>query len=221
MKVEMNKATKVIVTTLGIIFGLSGISHGFFETLQGNSPTNGMFISAIGINQRMWLHGAEPAFTIIPNYLITGIAAMLVGLAVIVWSLGFIYKKNGSTVLLLLFILLLFVGGGIAQILFFPWIWLVSTLINKPLTWWGKVLSNKFQIRVNKLWKLFLITNSILLIFVLEVAVTGYIPGIHDPEVVLSVMLSFLAAVVVLLPLTFISGFSYDILAKRTIASKV
>ena len=64
MKVEMNKATKVIVTALGIIFGLSGISHGFFETLQGNNPTNGMFISAIGVNQRMWLHGAEPAFTL-------------------------------------------------------------------------------------------------------------------------------------------------------------
>ena len=221
MKVEMNKATKVIVTALGVIFGISGISHGFFEALQGNAYTQGLFISAIGIAQRMWLHGAEPAFTVIPNFLVTGIAAMLVGLAIIVWSFGFIHKKNGSTILLLLFIGLLLFGGGIAQILFFPWIWLVSTQINKPLTWWGRVLKGKFQVQLSKLWAVFLITNSTLLIFVLEVAITGYIPGIHDPDVVISVMLICLAAVVVLLPLTFISGFSYDITAKRTIASRV
>ena len=129
----MNKATRIIVATLGTIFGISGMSHGFFEILQGNIPTGGLFISAIGEAQKMWPHGNEPAFTLIPNFLMTGIAAMIVGLAIIVWSLGFVHKKNGPTVFILLFVLLLLVGGGVAQILFFPWIWLVSTRINKPL----------------------------------------------------------------------------------------
>ena len=116
----MNRATRTNVATLGTIFGISGMSHGFFEILQGSVPTDGLFISAIGEAQKMWPHGDEPAFTLIPNFLLTGIAAMIVGLTIIIWSLGFVHKKNGPTVFILLFILLLVVGGGVAQILFFP-----------------------------------------------------------------------------------------------------
>ncbi len=43
----MNRATRTTVATLGTVFGLSGMSHGFFEILQGNSATNGLFIAAI------------------------------------------------------------------------------------------------------------------------------------------------------------------------------
>ncbi len=135
----MNKATRINVATLGAIFGISGMNHGFFEILQGNVPTGGLFISAIGEAQKMWPHGNEFAFTLIPNFLITGIAAMTVGLAIFLWSLGFVHKKNGPIVFILLFILLLLVGGGVAQILFFPWIWLVSTRINQPLVWSRKI----------------------------------------------------------------------------------
>jgi hypothetical protein len=45
----------------------------------------------------MWPHGNEPAFTLIPNFLVTGIAAMIVGLIVIVWSLFFVQKQRGPT----------------------------------------------------------------------------------------------------------------------------
>lgn len=214
----MNNATRVIVATLGVVFGISGMSHGFFETLQGNTPTGGMYISAIGEAHRMWPHGNEPAFTLIPNFLITGTVAMLVGLAIIVWSLGFVHKKNGSTILLLLFVLLLLVGGGVAQILFFPWIWLVSTRINKPLIWWRKILPCKIQVLLVKLWLWCLIISSALLLFALEIATTGFVPAMNDPEAVVSVMLICLAAEVVILPLTFISGFAHDIAMKPIIA---
>ncbi|MGB8980624.1 MAG: hypothetical protein WCC12_01995, partial [Anaerolineales bacterium] len=99
----MNKATRLTVATLGTIFGISGMNHGFFEILQGNVPTGSLFISAIGEAQKMWPHGNEPAFTLIPNFLMTGIAAMIVGLAIIIWSLGFVHKKNGPVVFILLF----------------------------------------------------------------------------------------------------------------------
>jgi len=213
----MNHATRVIAATLGIVFGISGMSHGFFETLQGNIPTDGMYISAIGEAQRMWPHGYEPAFTLIPNFLITGIAAMLVGLAIVVWSLGFIHRKNGSTILLLLFVLLLLVGGGVAQTLFFPWIWLVSTRINNPLIWWRKILPDKIQKPLGNSWLWCLIISSILLVFALEIAITGFVSGMNDPEAVVSVMLLCLAAEVVILPLTFISGFAHDVVMRPNI----
>ena len=212
----MNRATRVIVATLGTIFGLSGMSHGFFETLQGNVSTGSLFISAIGESQRMWPHGNEYAFTLIPNFLVTGIAAMLVGLVIVIWSPGFVHKKNGPTILLLLFVLLLLVGGGVAQLLFFPWIWLVSTRINKPLVWWRRILPEKIQMPLGRLWLWALIISSALLVFVLEIAITGFVPTVNDPEVALSVMLICLAAEAVLLPLTFISGFAYDVAAKPT-----
>jgi hypothetical protein len=211
----MNRATRTIVATLGTIFGVSGMSHGFFEVLQGNVPTGGLFISAIGEAQRMWPHGNEYALTLIPNFLITGIAAMLVGLTIIVWSFGFVHKKCGPSILVLLFVLLLLVGGGVAQLLFFPWIWLVSTRINKPLAWWRRILPIKIQVPLGRLWLWCLIISSALLIFVLEIAVTGFVPAVNDPETALSIMLICLALEVVFLPLTFIAGFARDI-AKYT-----
>jgi hypothetical protein len=216
-RVEMNHATRVIATTLGVVFGISGMSHGFFEALQGNTPTGSMYIYAIGEAHRMWLHGNEPAFTLIPNFLITGIAAMLVGLVIIIWSFGFVHNKNGSTILLVLFVLLLLIGGGVAQILFFPWIWLVSTQINKPLIWWRKILPGKIQVLLGKLWLWCLIISSALLVFALEIAITGFVPTMNDPEAVVSVMLICLAAEVVILPLTFYSGFAYDMSVKPII----
>jgi len=83
-------ATRVIVSVFGVIFALGGICHGFFEALQGNTPIKGLIIHAIGEANRMWVYGNEPAFTIIPNFLITGIASIIVSLAIIIWSVGFI-----------------------------------------------------------------------------------------------------------------------------------
>lgn len=207
----MNKATRGIVATLGTIFGISGMSHGLFETLQGNTATDGLFISAIGEAFKMWPHGNEFAFTLIPNFLITGIASMMVGLVIIIWSIGFVHKKNGATVFLLLFITLLLVGGGLAQILFFPWIWLVSTRINNPLIGWRKILPTRIQKPLGKLWLWFLMAGSTLLVFVLIIAITGFVPGVNDPEKVLTTMLTCLGMVVIILPFTFIFGFAHDI----------
>jgi len=137
----MNRATKIIVSTIGVLLGIAGLDHGFFEILQGNTPTDGLIIQAIGDAQQMWFYGTEEAFTIIPNFLVTGILAVLVSLAIIVWSVGFLHTRHGASIFGLLFIALFLVGGGIAaQIMFVPVTWAVATRINKPLTWWRKVL---------------------------------------------------------------------------------
>jgi hypothetical protein len=207
----MNKATKINVATLGTIFGISGISHGFFEALQGNISTNSFFIFAIGEAQKMWPHGNEPAFTLLPTYLLAGVASMIVGFAIIIWSLSFVHRKNGPTILLLLFITLLLVGGGVAQILFFPFIWLVSTHINQPLTWWRKILPIQIRKPLVMLWPWSLASSAGLLVFALVIATTGFVPGVRDSEVVLSIMLLCLGMEVIALPLTFVTGFVYDI----------
>src|SRR5512140_628080 len=168
----MNKATRTTVATLGTIFGISAISHGYFETLQGNIPTGGVFISAIGEAQKMWPNGNEPALTLIPNFLATGIVAMLTGLAIVVWSLAFVQKRRGPTGLLLLFVFSLLTGGGVAQLLFFPWIWLVATRIHHPLAGWKRILPAGIRVPLGRLWPVSLVLASAIMVFVLEIAVT-------------------------------------------------
>ncbi len=50
--------------------------------------------------------------TLIPNFLVTGILAVIVGLVVAVWAALFAPRKRGGPVLLLLSIAMLLVGGG-------------------------------------------------------------------------------------------------------------
>lgn len=207
----MRNATRVIVSTLGVLFGISGMIHGFFEALQGNTPTGGMLISAIGEAHRMWPHGNEYAFTLIPNFLITGILAMIVGFSIIIWSVGFVHKKNGPLIFLLLFILLFLVGGGIGQIIFFSLAWAVSTRINKPLIWWRKVLPESIRRVLAKLWLWSLIAGLLLLVMALEIAIFGFVPGVNDPDLILTIMLSSLGVGLGVFLLTFVAGFTRDI----------
>ena len=207
----MNKATRINVAILGTIFGFSGMSHGFFEALQGNVLTNSLFIFAIGEAQKMWPHGNEPAFTLLPSFLLAGIASMIVGVAIIIWSLGFVHRKNGPTIFLLLFITLLLVGGGVAQILFFPFIWLVSIRIHQPLTWWRKILPIQMRKPLAMLWPWSLAISAGLLVFALVIATTGFVPGVRDSEAVFSIMVVCLGIEAIALPLTFVTGFAHDI----------
>ena len=213
----MNKSTKLLVTIFGVIFGISGMSHGIFEFLQGNISTDGLFISAIGEAQKMWPHGNEYAFTLIPNFQITGILSMFLGFSIIFWSIKYVHKKNGPTIFLILFIVLLLFGGGVAQILFFPLLWLVSTRINRPLTWWQKVIPERVQKGLRRIWIWLLAISSITLLSVLVIAITGYVPTVNDPEVVLSIMLLCLSAVIVILPLAIVSGFANDLVANTNV----
>ena len=129
-----NKTTRIIAGTLGILLAIAGFEHGLFEVLQGNKPTDGLVIQAIEESMRWWKYGTEEAFTIIPNYLITGICAMSVSVIIIIWSLFFVDKRHGTIVFLLLFILLTLVGGGIGFVPFFIVTWAYATRMKKPLT---------------------------------------------------------------------------------------
>lgn len=207
----VTKVTRIIVSTLGILFALSGMSHGFFEVLQGNTPTEGILIAAIADSHRMWPHGSEYAFTLLPNFLVTGIAAMVVSLAIIIWSVGFVHKKYGSVVLLLLFVILFLVGGGIAQVIFFTMIWAVSTRIDTPLLGWRRILPKDVRRILAVFWPWTLAVGSLLLLEALWIAITGYVPGMTDPELVLKIMLACVAISFGAFLITIISGFAYDI----------
>ena len=204
-------ATRVIVTTIGVIFGFSGMNHGFFEVLQGNTPTGGLIIQAIGEAQRFWILGTEEAFTVIPNFLVSGLLSMIVGLAIIIWSLRFIQTKYGRTVFLGLFILLFLVGGGIGQIIFFIPAWVFATRMDKPLTWWKKVLPQSSWPFLSKLWLITLTLSTIAILIGLEIAIFGYIPEMTNPESIQNTALLLVMISAILNVVSFIAGFGHDL----------
>jgi hypothetical protein len=211
----MNRATKTIVSTIGVILGLSGIDHGIFEILQGNTTTNVGVIQAIGPAQKMWEYGGEEAFTIIPNFLITGILAILVGIALIVWSVRYVHRVRGPFVLFLLTVLLFLFGGGIAApIVIYPLAGISSTRINKPLNWWRKILPESVRPFLGKLWPYTLTIGTISFLIGLYIAITGHVPGVSatDPERILVICWSFVfGGGWGLFLLSLLSGFADDI----------
>lgn len=207
----MNRVTRMITTVLGIVLALSGINHGFFEVLQGNTPTNGIFIYAIEKSIQTWEYGGEGALTLIPNFLVSGLTAIAVALVIIVWSVKYIDTKHGASIFLLLFIALLLVGGGIGHTPFFLLTWAFATRINKPLTWWRKVLPQPVRVMLAKVWILPLVIGIGLWFMVNMIAVFGYFPGVQDPEQLMNIVFASLGSALLLFALSYIAGFAYDI----------
>jgi hypothetical protein len=208
--------TRITASTLGVFFGLfSGINHGIFEILQGNKPTSGLVINAIGEMQRFWPEGTEPAFTLIPNYRITGVVSILVGIAIIVWSIWFLPGKHGRTVYLGLFILSFLVGGGMGQAFFFIPAWAFATRMEKPLNGWRKILPRKSWPVLSRLWIVLLIAAIGIMLIGLEMAIFGYFPGVTDLEKLMNINMTFVFSSAFLFILTFIAGFGHELLRQE------
>jgi hypothetical protein len=208
----LNKKIMTTASAIGVLLGMAGIfNHGLFEILQGNVSTNGFYIEAIGENHRFWLHGTEGAFTLIHNFLITGISSVFVGLIVIYWSLKYIHIKHGATVFLGLLILLTLVGGGIGHIILFLPTWAFATRINKSLDWWKKVLPIRLRKKLSTLWIYFLLATLASWLVVMELGIFGYVPGQDNPDSILNIVFMFIFSTVILACITFICAIAADI----------
>ena len=213
-------ATRITATVIGVFFGLfSGVNHGFFELLQGNKPTDGLVIHAIGEAQRFWPLGTEDAFTLIPNFMITGIVSMIVGVAIIIWSIWYLPGKYGRTVYLGLFILSFLVGGGIGQVFFFIPAWAFATRLDKPLTWWRKVLPQRSWPFLSRLWPVTLVLATLVMLIGLEMAIFGYFPGLTEPEAIQNTALLFVLASAILYVVTFVAGFGHELNRRESVAA--
>ena len=142
---------KMVVAAFGLLCGITGIIAGIFEILQGNIPTKGYVISTIGPHYLMYEDFTYFAITIIPNFMLTGILAIIFSSLVILWSVKYVQKKNGVWILLTLSVSQMLVGGG--------WVidlaiitCLLATRINKPLNYWRKNLPVNIRIVLVKLF---------------------------------------------------------------------
>ena len=197
----MRKATKTVATWLGIAAGIAGVEHGYFEILQGHVRPEGLMIVSMGPPcdpEAAW-NICEPAMTVLPSFLITGILAVILGLAIFVWSVVFIQRKHGGLVLMLLSVALLLFGGG----LFPPLIGIIGgaagTQINKPLTREPGAIT-RFAA---KLWPWPL---ALLLVWLLGQFPVGYLFN----DFLKSIMYFGLALILTMLPLSVYTGYARD-----------
>jgi hypothetical protein len=207
----VNQAIQRVASVWGVIFGISSMSHGFFESMQGTTPTGGLMIEAVSEGQRFWSHGAEPALTILPNFLMTGIAAMLLGLALIVWSLRYLDTSRSASVLLGLFVLSMLVGGGIAQVLLFPFICVFAAHIHLPLACWAHILPERLRAVIAPWWGWLLGLSAAALLYTLFVATFGLVPGLSDEAQILNVMGLLLVVALGSYILSFLAALAHDI----------
>ena len=109
------KKLRIAASALGVFAGLGGASHGPGEILQGNVAPSEIWIEAW---PSLTALGGEPAMTIIPNLLVTGVLTIIFGVLVAALAGAYIEKKRGGLLLILLSVVLLLVGGGLIPPLF-------------------------------------------------------------------------------------------------------
>jgi len=146
------RAVKATAAVFGVYAGILGLEHGYFETLQGNVVPKGLKILAVSPFELPFPFGHEPAMTIIPSFLLTGIAAIVVGLTIILWSAAFIQTKHGAAVLFLLSVVLLLVGGGFGPISLLIVACIGASRIDRPLTWWRSHLPANLRRVIARSW---------------------------------------------------------------------
>ncbi|MHC1782030.1 MAG: hypothetical protein AB9891_04570 [Anaerolineaceae bacterium] len=125
------------------------------------------------------------------------------------------HRKHNAAVFLLLCFLLVLVGGGIGQIIFFTLVWLAANRIHSPLSWWKKVLPERSRTGMSRIWPVTLAVGIGLFLIALEIAIFGALPGVADPEQRLYICWSALIISLVCFMVSFVSGFSRDIIMRK------
>lgn len=201
-------AARAVASIFGVLSGLGGIIHGIGETLQGNIAPSGIAINSWTEGPIATNMGGEPAMTIIPNLLVTGILTLLVSLAMIGWSAAFVQRKNGGLIQLCLSIAMLLVGGGFAP----PIVGILASVaglgINTSYTWWRTHLPVALRRVLAQVWPwvfgvnvingVFLVVGSVILVYVF---------ALNAPDLFVN---SFFLAIVLLL-LSIVTGVAYDL----------
>jgi hypothetical protein len=197
----MRKATRIVATSFGILAGTAGLEHGYFEILQGNSRPASLMFPSMGppcLPDKIW-NACEPAMTILPNFLISGIVTLLLGLLVILWSAGFVQRKPGGLVLIVLSVVMLLSGGG-----FFPP--LIGILGGAAGLWINKPLKSNPGSTIRVFARLWPWPLAVLVAWLLGQFPIGYFFN----DFLKSIMGFGLLLILVLLPLSVYSAYTVD-----------
>lgn len=107
------RAMRVVISIFGILAGLAAIEHGIGEISQGSTRPTGLLIQSWPDIEAFAILAGEPALTVLPSLLVSGVLTVIIALALAIWSAAFVQRRGGGLVLILLSVALLLVGGGL------------------------------------------------------------------------------------------------------------
>jgi hypothetical protein len=204
---EKGSATKALVSALGAITGIAGIEHGVGEVLQGNVAPGGMTIVAWPGSELFSVLAGEPAMTIVPNLLVTGLLAIATSLAFFLCATIFVDNKRSRMALLLLPIAMLLLGAGFGSAALGLIVGLTATRINTPLAWWHSY--DGLQRSLGRLWPgIYVVCIIAWLLLLPGTVILGYVFGVDSvtPVVPFIILLAFGS-----MALAILTGFAYDL----------
>ena len=203
----MNRATLAVVSSFGTLAALAGLEHGIGEILQGKVAPGGTMFLSWPDSAFFEILGGEPAMTLVPNLLLSGILTALLSLVFLGWATLLVQRKNGGLVLILLSVLLLLVGGGFGPPLLGIILGVVATQIHAPLTWWRSRPWKGVGHFLGRLWHWsFALALVAWLLLLPGLPILAYFFAIEDPRLVLAVILFSFG----FLLLSILSGFARD-----------
>ena len=198
--------------TLGVLAGIMGIEHGIGEVLEGYRPTDSVFILSWPDTPFFEIMSGEPAMTIIPNYLVTGLLAIFFSCVFLVVLLKPNPDRKAIIVLFALLIFMLLAGGGFGP----PILGVIAVLIalkrNSPHKTWSK-LPSKVHSVLSMLWpwSFGLCLIGWLMLFP-GAALIAFFTGMD------SALLMIIPIIIAFgfIPITLLLGFSRDILKRKS-----
>jgi len=196
----MKSAARTTLSTFGAIVGMAGLEHGVGEILQGNVAPSGFVIESWPDVGAYEILAGEPAMTIIPNLLLSGILTVFLSIIFTIWAVMYIEKKNGGRVLILLSFVLLLVGGGFGPPVMGFILGGTGTRVSSPPEWKaGRGI-------LARLWPLLFVAGIIgyLSLWPGLVILSQFIPAEVLPTAQLT-LFSFTTLILAIL-----SGFAYD-----------
>ncbi len=182
---------------------LAGLEHGAGEILQGSVAPGGIMILSWPDAPFFRNLGGEPAMTIVPNLLLTGILAVVVSMALFVWSVLFVQRRYGGWGMILLSAVLLLAGGGIFPPVLSLLVGVVATRINAPASPVKVRRPNGFQRFLVALWPL---SYAVCILAWFAMFPAAYFFGEQRPLVIVAVMMVALGS----FALTAVAGFAKD-----------
>ncbi|MBN2413472.1 hypothetical protein JXQ31_17470 [candidate division KSB1 bacterium] len=208
----MNRAIRTFFLTLGILAGVMGIEHGIGEVLEGYRPTEGLLIRSWPDSPFFEIMAGEPAMTIIPYYLLSGLLSILFSCVFLVVLVKSNHDRKAIIFLLALLVAMLLTGAGFGP----PVLGLIAVSIaskkNSSLGTWSRLPVRHHQV-LSALWpwSLAICLIAWLMIFPGAPLVALY-TGSDDPLLMIIPILVGFATI----PTTLLFGFSRDITARAS-----
>lgn len=106
------RSLPILAAVCGGLAGVGGTVHGVGEVVQGSRSTGGIVFNSWADGRIARNLGGEPAMSLIPDLLLTGILTIVTSLAVLAWSATSLQRSHASGGLCLLSTVMLLVGGG-------------------------------------------------------------------------------------------------------------